>query len=197
MPETQEQEESTQPSWLEKVKQLKVAIPLAVFMSLYIAFNMWIFFFGTKMFGKKVGPIASRMSLIQPHIPSPTATSTPVPTQPPTPSYLAPGRITYTISSSMPGPKIMSLVIDDHDPKAGSVQKLEVKVAYAKPIDSVTILVTSDHKERTVNLTKKAGAPDIWEGSWTLDDSILYKDIYTMTAKSGTESATITTAPRS
>ena len=121
--------------------------------------------------------------------------SIPAPT--PTPSFLASGKITYTISSGGSGPKIMSLILDDHNPKPQSIQRLEVATSYDKPVDSVYIRITSDNKERVIELVKKQGSADVWVGSWQVDDSILYKDIYTITAVSGKQQSTVITAPRS
>jgi hypothetical protein len=168
------------PNILPSLKQPKVYIPLVIFLLVYVGLNVFVYVNRSKLY-KYSDPSA------------PPAPVTPTPT----PSFLASGRITYTISTGGKSPKITSLTLDDHNPKNGSVQKLEVTTSYSQPVDSVSIKITSDNKERVIDLVKKPMDVNVWQGSWQLDDSILYKDIYTITAVSGQEKSSVVTAPRS
>lgn len=94
----------------------------------------------------------------------------------PAPAPLASGPQTYLVSGSTKGaPKIAEVTVDPIDPDKGSTQKLKVKVIPLedKAVTGVSVIVNTDTQTKTYDLrrTGQEGQQEIWEGSWTLEDS--------------------------
>lgn len=140
--------------------------------------------------------------LTKPGVSTPTPTPTPKsPTPTPTPTRLLSGKETYYISQTdkTKALAISSLILDPLDVKKEDKQTLIVKVVSDVAVQSVSIEFQSDTKKRTLTLTLGEGAPTSgdWKTTWTLDDSVLYKYILTITATDANSKSTAIVAPRS
>jgi len=100
--------------------------------------------------------------------------STPTPTPHPLTSK---GLYKFSISAGKEKPTIMTKgMINPIDPEIGGKQDLELTaVSGAK---NLTATLTTDTKKQTVLLTKDPEKPDVWKGSWIMDDTYSY--IYTL-----------------
>lgn len=128
-----------------------------------------------------------------------TGSNSPNPT--PTPTALMQGKETYSISqaSNNTGPKITKAEIDPLDPKIGQKQTITIHSNFSQPLTGVTISVKTDHKVFPLTLSKVSGTDTDgqWQTSWTVEDSVLYTYIMTITAVSGGASSNVDLAIRS
>lgn len=123
---------------------------------------------------------------------SPAPTQTPAPT--PTPRAIKQGKETYTISSSSRnGPEIIEATIDPHDPSIGDTQTMIVRARHTQPIVDMRVDLESDNKTTRHLLTLTDGSPTngVWQGSWTLSDSVLYAYVATIEASDGQEQTSV------
>jgi hypothetical protein len=123
------------------------------------------------------------------------------PTATPTPTYLRPGKETYTVSQSsdMKGPKITSVSFDPHDPVVGSAQTITL-TAYSKtPIKKMSIEFVSDNKTRILQASRVGGSAtdELWQAMWTTDDTVSYKYVLTILSEDANDASKLIIAPRS
>lgn len=114
----------------------------------------------------------------------PSATPSPRPT----PAPILQGKETYSIgqASDAKGPKITQAVFEPHDPAVGQTQKITIKTSHSQPVTAVELVIKSDNKTQTQNLTLASGtaADGSWSASWTVNDTHLYIYVVTVKAKS-------------
>ena len=117
-----------------------------------------------------------------------------VPRPSPTPSYLPPGKQTYTISqnNTATGPHIATLTLDPLD--AHKNQQQQITVSSENPLTSVSIKIDMDNSVHTMPLLKQNGS---WTATWTLSDSVNTRYIYVITATDNTGTSKIIVTPRS
>lgn len=123
---------------------------------------------------------------------SPAPTQTPTPT--PTPRAIKQGKETYTISSSSRnGPEIIEATIDPHDPSIGDTQTMIVKARHTQPIVEIRVDLQSDNKttRHLLTLTDGSSTNGVWQGSWTISDSVLYTYVATIGASDGQEKTSV------
>lgn len=83
-----EQTELPQQSVMVNRPRRRVFVIVAILILVYVALNVWVYVYGTRIFGVKFGNVAKRMTIVntQPTLPSPTqpkevSTITPVPVE--------------------------------------------------------------------------------------------------------------------
>lgn len=132
--------------------------------------------------------------LMRPAVLKPAPTPTPVVRGAPVP-FAVHGKQVYSVSrgSGSKGPDVAKVTVDPIDPKVGGTQMMSIKVTHTKPVKSVNVTLASDAKKKTTVLTLTSGTntDGIWEGSWTIDDSIDYIYNATIEAKDGKDTAKI------
>lgn len=137
---------------------------------------------------------------------TPKATAKPVAasTPKPTPAPLKPDnglKGTYQVGmGSHDGPTVSQVVFDPLDAKKGQTLNITIKTSFTSAVSSVTAVLTEDSSTQdiTFNLSSGTNLDGVWSGSVTLNDSVDYKYILTITSKSSNgKSSTVTVAPRS
>ncbi len=102
-----------------------------------------------------------------------------IPSPTPTPTSLKQGKEIYIYSwgQGTTVPKLSSIEIDPHDPKVGETQHVTVKYTHPTAIQSVSMQLFSDNKSTTFPMTLSSGSTTdgTWTGSWTIEDSVLYR----------------------
>lgn len=111
----------------------------------------------------------------------------PRPTPTPLPRPIPHGKMTFTASTSWPGPKFSGGIIDPYDPPQGGTLTITVNANDTAPVQKIWMVVKSDHKTSApipmheVSGTSLSGA---WQGSWTVDDTYNYTYMVTIQAQS-------------
>jgi len=104
------------------------------------------------------------------------------------------GRLVYTVSSAN-DPAISLVTLDPGNVEYNTVQAIMVNVADGNglPITLVVGKVTTDDASYPVELALKSGTETngIWQGSWTLKDSICRQFTLEITAHSGSGSSNV------
>lgn len=126
------------------------------------------------------------------------------PTPKPTPAPLKPDnglKGTYQVGmGSHDGPTVSQVIFDPLDVKKGQTLNLSVRTSFTSSINSVTAVLTADNSTQNITFSLSSGTnlDGVWNGSVTLNDSVDYKYILTITSKSSNgKSSTVTVAPRS
>lgn len=134
----------------------------------------------------------------------PNATVAPKPTVKPTPIPLKPDngtKGTYQVGmGAHDGPTITQVIFDPLDVKKGETLNLSVKTNFTSTISSVTAVLTTDNGSQNISFSLSSGTntDGVWNGSVTLNDSVDYKYVLTITSKSANgKQSTVTVAPRS
>lgn len=149
------------------------------------------------------GTLPNLLKTVFPSLPVPSgapgdAPSGPTPT--PTPTELKSGSETYTISqsSNVTGPRISRLTLDPLDVKQGQTQVLTVRASSPQGISAVSIEFQSDNKTESLVLSQTGGTTQDgdWQTTWTLDDTVLYKYILTISATGAAGKSSVIVAPR-
>lgn len=112
---------------------------------------------------------------------SPTVTPTPKPTIQP----IVKGSVTYNVSQGAhKGPDVVQMIIDPQEPASGVAQKVTVKARSSQPITNIEIVLKSDNTEKTYPLSLASGTTrdGVWEGSWVIEDTVLYNYMETIKA---------------
>lgn len=95
----------------------------------------------------------------------------PTPTPPPLPQ----GKQTYFVSgkAEQGKPVLTEVVYDPFDPKPGQRQTILVKTKAKPAVDTVSVLMITDSKERKYEFKKTNDQGDVvtWEGSWEITDT--------------------------
>jgi hypothetical protein len=172
---------------------------LLIFLILYIALNVWIYLYGTRIFGTKLGSIASQVSVVQPQEtplpPTPTPTPKPTPTPTPTPRPIPHGKMAFTSSQSdRTAPQLSTGSIDPYDPASGTTQTVTITVKHTQPVTKVTAVLKTDHKTSapiSFTLVSGTNTDGQWKGSWQVTDTYLYTYKLTLEATSGTKTGTV------
>lgn len=140
----------------------------ALIVILYIGLNVGIYMYSKTMKQKSGGnlPGSTVTSALQ--------TVTPTPTPAPLNSK---GIYEFTVSTGG-GKKglITRGKLNPVDPPAGGKQEFDVTAS--KGAENLKVILKTDTKEKTIPLTKDAAKPDVWRGSWTMDDTYFY--VYTV-----------------
>lgn len=192
-------------SWFSALKQPKVFIPLAIFIILYVALNIWVFFYGTKIFGPKTGKLVSRMTVAQPQVSTPTQFATPasIPTATHTPIKLKPDNGTegtYSVSQTKHvGPTVTQVIFDPLDVQNGQTLVITATLKNDVAITEVKGTLQMDHGQQNATFSRIDGTDTngSWQGKFKLNDTVLYKYILTITASAGNGTSTAIVAPRS
>ncbi|MBU1327083.1 hypothetical protein KKB64_04230 [Patescibacteria group bacterium] len=154
--------------WVGKLKQPKVFIPLSIFLIIYIALNIWVYFSGT----------IGSWGRLDKAPPAPTAPPTPTHRPPITPKPLPSGRQEYTLShsSTVKGPKPLKVIVDPLTPDSNQTQTFTVTIKNDSPVTSAKVNVITDNKKVTYALTLISGTAQdgTWQGSWKLQDTYIY-----------------------
>ena len=119
-----------------------------------------------------------------------TAPTAPTPLPEKKPPYVLPtGAQTYRFShgTNVTGPKPQLVTIDPLDPRSGSTQTISVVVHSTSAVQSVVVVIGTDHQEKTLNLQLTSGDSQkgTYQGSWQIDDSYenKYSFRYILTAE--------------
>lgn len=123
-----------------------------------------------------------------------------LPSNNPTPKPIPNGKVEFEVSVGKKaiGPKMISAFVDPYDPRIGEKQVAGVDLTNLSPIEKVVAILRTDNKtSKEYELTQASGDSKDkghWEGSWTVDDSYLYKYTLTFkaTASNGTSKVEIT-----
>ncbi len=133
-----------------------------------------------------------------------SATAKPKATPTPTPIPLRPDdgvKGTYQVGMGQhEGPTVTQVVFDPLDVKKGQTLNLTVKANDTAGVSTLTGVLTTDRGSVNIELSLKSGsaADGVWSGSASLNDTVDYKYILTLTAKSSNgKTSTVTVAPRS
>lgn len=107
-----------------------------------------------------------------------TPTNIPIITR--TPKPIPHGKVEFGVSTgkNSVGPRMGQGFIDPYDPETGAIQTLTIEVT--ESVEKVVAILTTDHKISPEYQLKKAQGT-IWQGSWKINDSYLYR--YTLTIK--------------
>ncbi len=147
---------------------------------LYVGLNVWIFFYGTKIFNfnPNLKKAATTVSVVKEQggahfeIPTPTPTRvpriiTPLPT----------GIQTWTFSGRKTGtrPAIQTATVDPLTPNTDATQTVSITMISDASM-SATATVTTDTKKQTapMKLTSGSATNGTWSVSWKLGDTYFY-----------------------
>jgi hypothetical protein len=123
---------------------------------LYIAFNIWIYLFGTRSNNKPASSTTYQSFQPAIHLPS--------------------GRQEYILShgKNVTGPKPQTIIIDPLTPVTGETQTVTIVAQYNSPITEATITLFTDSDNHTYPLKLQSGTPTngSWSGSWDMPESI-------------------------
>jgi hypothetical protein len=127
-----------------------------------------------------------------PTTPSSTSpvTTNPGPTATPEPKPIPHGKTDFFVSvgSNVKGPRMGKGTVDPYDPQNGTKQTVTIEANDTTPVQSVVLVVKTDHKTSAeIPLEQVAGTKN-WRGSWTVDDTYLYT--YQLTIKATSASGT-------
>lgn len=124
------------------------------------------------------------------------SSSRPTPTPfPPVPEPLPQGKQVYSVSrgENSKGPDPREVTVDPFDPKKGEKQTFTVQLNHTKPVTTVSIILKTDHGEKTypLNFQSKSDTNEVWAGTWTTNDThdILYHAI--VQAKDDTDTSSV------
>lgn len=192
-------------TWLSLLKQSKVFIPVAVFVLLYIGLNVWVFIYGTKIFGLKTGKLVSRVTVAQPQVSTPTQFATPAPisTPTPTPIKLRPDngtQGTYSVGmAKYAGPTVTQIIFDPLDVQKGQTLVITATLKNDVAIGQVKGNLQMDHGQQDATFSRISGTDTAgsWQAKFKLNDTVLYKYILTISAEASNGKSEVTTAPRS
>lgn len=166
---------------------------LLLFLILYIGLNVWVYLYGPRIFGTKLGSIASQVTIVKPQEARLPPTPTPTPT--PTPRPIPHGKMAFSSSQSdKTVPQLSEGFIDPYDPAQGTIQKVTIVVKHPQPVTKVTAILKTDHKISTpipFTLTSGTNTDGQWQGSWQITDTYLYTYALVLEATSGTKTATV------
>lgn len=117
-----------------------------------------------------------------------------VPSPPAAPSYLPPGKQTYTIgqSADVKGPHINSLILDPLDAHINQPQTLTVAFQ-TSTVSKASITIFTDTGSYPLPLTNTSGS---WSATWTLLDSVNKRYIVVIKATDPTGTNQVIIAPR-
>ncbi len=132
---------------------------------------------------------------------APVPSETPIPPTPtPTALPLPHGKQSFSISqgSAITGPKFVRFIIDPMDPSVGTKQMLEVETKDSVAVQKVVASVKTDNKTYPDVELKKVGSnggDDVWQGTWTINDTILHTYVINVraTSASGVNSLNLVT----
>jgi hypothetical protein len=142
----------------------------------------------------------SKQNSLKNTVVAPIVTPTPAPT--PTPIPLIPDEGTkgnYRVTQGTHvGPTFTLVTFDPLVVDINQTLTITVKLTSKTPIDQVTGILTMDHSQADLSFQKTAtdGQVETWQANTLLKDSVLYNYILSLSAKSGSDSSTITIAPR-
>lgn len=126
------------------------------------------------------------------------------PTPKPSPIALKPDnglKGTYQIGmGSHTGPSVTQAIFDPLDIQKGQTLTVTISANYPGSISKLTATLTEDNSSQNIPVQLSSGSETDgkWTGSVTLNDSVQYKYILTVTATSPDgKSSTVTVAPRS
>ncbi len=129
------------------------------------------------------GQPSDKLTITPPDVPAGS------PTPSPTPVKIRQGKETYTFSwgQGTTIPMLDKLTVDPHDPKSGNSQTVQLEIHHTQPIDSITMEVQTDTKTALypMKLTEGTNTKGVWVGTWTIDDTVLYKYFFTAKVTSG------------
>jgi hypothetical protein len=134
---------------LPTLKKPRVYIPLAVLAILYIAFNVFLYFGGSKYFPVK-------------------KSSRPIPHGP---KGFTVGQSDKTV------PQLRRGTLDPYDPQMGATQSATIAVKHSQPVNKVTAILITDHGMSdpiSFTLINGTNTDGQWQGSWKVTDSYLY-----------------------
>lgn len=125
-------------------------------------------------------PNRSKTNIILPATP-------PSPTPKPTPSFLHPGKETYSIDQHPSGslPSIQTLIVNPLDIKQGDEQSIDVVTSSPLPMVGVTITLYADDKQKQTHaLTQISsdGTTTRWQGKWTIQYTQWYRYVFVISA---------------
>lgn len=111
------------------------------------------------------------------------------------PSKLREGKDFYNISmaSDVTGPRFTKIELDPLDPKRGEKQVITITLTDTNPAERVWINAKTDHKLQDIPLSKSESVNNqtLWKATWTVNDTILVRYVYTIQATGpGGQSAT-------
>jgi hypothetical protein len=161
---------------------------LAVFILLYIAFNI-----GVYMYGAKTGVFESKLAQIFRPGPIPSPTAIPSPT--PTPRPISHGPKEFTVGQTdTTVPQMRGGRIDPYDPARGATQTVTISIKHTSPVTRVTAELDTDHDESPpipFTLVSGTALDGTWKGSWQVTDTYLYTYILELKAISGSKTASV------
>lgn len=110
-----------------------------------------------------------------------------IPTPTPKPKPIPHGKITFTASTTWPGPKFSGGSFDPYDPSQGGSMVITVAASDTQPVQTMWATVKTDNKTSAkIPFTRVSGSDTNgeWQGTWKVDDTYLYTYIVTVEADS-------------
>lgn len=119
-----------------------------------------------------------------------------IPSPRPTPSYLPPGKQTYSINQKGDPllPKIEAVSFDPLSVMQGETQRIEAIIASPSPVTSVDIsLFADDHKKQSSHMVFSSADQQrsVWRATWIVSHDVSYRYIVVITAtnKNGSQTS--------
>ncbi len=145
-----------------------IAIGSAVVI-LYVALNIGIWLYARN---KSAAPQSSQPQITENQSPTASPTPTIVPLS-------SKGKYKFSVSAGGKPGLITSGILNPVDPPMGGTQEFEVTAVPGAT--ALSVVLKTDTKESPQTLTPDPQNPNIWRGSWTLNDTYSY--VYTLNVK--------------
>lgn len=163
-----QQQTSGTPSGLRKYPHITITV-IVVFI-LYLGLNVWIYFYGTKLFTflPFVKKAAETVSVVKQQgfgVIVPTGDIYPLPTG------IQQWNVEY--APDMKGPKIQNATVDPLTPKKGEAQTITLVIKSNSPLTSAKATLVTDNGNMSGTFKRVSGSPTdgTWSLVWRVNDS--------------------------
>lgn len=189
-----------QSSGFFRLAHSRVPFVIALVVLLYIGLNVWIYFYGTKIFSFNLNlqNLFTSISVVKKQGFG-QLTSTTKPVTPARKIYPLPtGTQSWTFSHGpgVTGPKIQTATVDPLTPTKGGTQTVTITATHTVPVTGVTATEFTDNQktEHTLKLTTGTAADGTWSASWRMNDTYehTYHIDFVLTSSKGNWSGALT-----
>lgn len=157
----------------------RIAVVLAILVILAVGITLASQFSGTSILPKQ---ISDRLTITPP-----AEVTSGSPTPSPTPVTIRTGKVVANMSQSKEtlGPKLRRVEIDNNDPKVGEEQTLKARIVHTSPVVTAEVILTTDSRTFSYPLKLESGTnlDGVYVSTWTLEDTVLYRYMFTFVLK--------------
>lgn len=176
-----------EPAPKSRVLPLVIILVLVISGSLYYYLKVSYPFLFTTISNKIVSIISFSPA------PSPSVSPSPIPKS--TPKPIPHGLTSFTVGQGdKTVPQLSKGTIDPYDPEIGTTQTVTISVQNPRPITEVSAILITDHTATgfiVFKLISGTNMSGVWQASWPITDSYLYRYALTLNAVSDDKKATV------